>query len=50
MKWTITPDQFVGMGRNCPFFGWDVTGRAVATIVGGRLKMSRLAARTGIPH
>lgn len=50
MKWTITADQFVGMGRNCPFFGWHVTGRAVATIVGGRLKMSRMAARVGIRH
>lgn len=45
LQWTITESQFVGTGRNCPFFGWDVQGRAVATLVGGALKMSRLGAR-----
>ena len=28
--------------RNTPFDGWKVTGRAVATIVGGEVKMSRM--------
>ena len=48
LAWTIAPEQFVGMSRNCPFFGWEVTGRAVATIVGGRMKMSRIAARVHV--
>ncbi len=44
-KWTLSQEQFVGTGVNCPFFGWDVVGRAVGAIVGGRLKMSRLESR-----
>ncbi|HEX8912058.1 MAG TPA: dihydroorotase [Humisphaera sp.] len=37
-KWTIDVEQFAGKSRNCPFHGWEVTGRAVATIVGGAVK------------
>jgi dihydroorotase len=37
-KWTIDAEHFVSKSRNCPFHGWDVTGRAVATIVGGAVK------------
>jgi len=36
--WTITPDTFAGRSRNTPFIGWDMRGRAVATIVGGALR------------
>jgi len=38
MKWTIDAEQFVSKSRNCPFHGWEVTGRAVKTIVGGSVK------------
>jgi dihydroorotase len=38
LKWTIDAEQFASKSRNCPFQGWDVTGRAVATIVAGQLK------------
>src|SRR3954470_12902692 len=38
MPWTIDVDQFASKSRNCPFHGWQVTGRAVMTIVGGDLK------------
>jgi len=38
--WTIAPDRFVGKSRNCPFAGWEVTGRATTTIVGGDVKMA----------
>jgi dihydroorotase len=38
MKWTIDAEQFASKSRNCPFHGWDVTSRAVATIVGGAVK------------
>jgi dihydroorotase len=38
LTWTIDPDQFVSKSRNCPFKGWKVKGRAVATLVGGELK------------
>jgi dihydroorotase len=33
--WTIDAEQFASKSRNCPFHGWDVTGRATTTIVGG---------------
>jgi dihydroorotase len=38
MKWTIDAEQFASKSRNCPFHGWEVTGRAVATVVGGAVK------------
>jgi dihydroorotase len=37
-RWTIDVEQFAGKSRNCPFHGWQVTGRAVATIVSGNVK------------
>lgn len=41
-KWTIDAAKFQSKSRNTPFHGWPVTGRAVATIVGGELKMNLL--------
>jgi dihydroorotase len=38
LKWKIDVAAFKGKSRNCPFQGWDVTGRAVATIVAGDVK------------
>ena len=38
MKWKIDKTKFRGKSRNCPFDGWEVTGRATHTIVGGELK------------
>jgi dihydroorotase len=35
--WRIEPAKFASQARNCPFAGWLVRGRAVATIVGGRV-------------
>lgn len=40
-RWTIDATQFASRSRNCPFHDWEVTGRAVATIVGGQIKMNR---------
>lgn len=37
-SWTIDAEQFKSKSRNCPFHGWQVTGRATHTIVGGQLK------------
>lgn len=34
--WTIDVSKFASKGRNCPFDGWQVKGRAVRTIVAGR--------------
>jgi dihydroorotase len=41
-RWTIDKSTFQSKSRNTPFDGWKVTGRAVATIVGGVVKMSRM--------
>jgi dihydroorotase len=40
-RWTIDVEQFASKSRNCPFHGWDVTGRPIAAIVGGDVKMCR---------
>ena len=39
--WTIDADDFAGRGRNCPFHGRAAAGRAVATVVGGDIKLCR---------
>ncbi len=41
-KWTVDASKFKSKSRNTPFDGWKVIGRAMATIVGGEVKMSRL--------
>jgi len=40
LKWTVDVNQFRSISRNCPFHGWNVTGRAVTTIVGGDIKFN----------
>jgi dihydroorotase len=42
-SWKIDVQKFVGKSRNCPFHGWDVKGRAIATIVGGKIVMDSAA-------
>jgi dihydroorotase len=37
-RWTVDVSKFKTKSRNSPFDGWAVTGRAVATIVGGEVK------------
>jgi len=34
--WIVDREQFASKGRNTPFHGWELRGRAVRTIVGGR--------------
>ena len=36
-KWRVEARKFRSKSRNTPFEGWEMTGRAVATFVGGRL-------------
>lgn len=36
-NWTIQKDDFASVARNCPFDGWNVTGKAIATILGGKM-------------
>ena len=40
--WTIDKSEFLSKSRNTPFDGWAVTGKAVATVVGGVVKMCTL--------
>jgi dihydroorotase len=47
LQWAIDVDEFASVGRNCPFDGWNVTGRAVAAIVGGKLRLARVVERIG---
>ena len=35
-EWTVDKETFASKGRNTPFHGWKLRGRAVRTIVGGR--------------
>jgi dihydroorotase len=36
-EWTVDANTFASRSRNCPFNGWALRGRAVMTIVGGRI-------------
>jgi dihydroorotase len=36
-RWTVDPEKFYSRARNCPWNGAELTGRAWATIVGGRI-------------
>jgi len=38
-KWVVDVSAFRSQARNCPFAGWRLRGRAVGTIVAGRLVM-----------
>lgn len=36
-SWQVDVHQFKSKGRNSPFHGWELPGRAVMTIVGGKI-------------
>ncbi len=36
-QWVVDPSAFLSKGRNTPYAGWTLTGRAVCTVVGGRV-------------
>jgi dihydroorotase len=36
-EWTVDPQRFLSRSRNTPFAGWPLTGRAVLTVVDGRV-------------
>ena len=36
-EWTVDAAQFASKSRNCPFQGWNLQGRAVMTILGGKI-------------
>jgi dihydroorotase len=40
LEWEVDPRQFLSRSRNTPFAGWALKGRAVATVVGGKVVWS----------
>jgi dihydroorotase len=36
-KWKVDVNRFYSKGRNCPFNGWELRGKAILTIVAGRI-------------
>lgn len=42
-KHTLDVSRFASQSQNCPFDGWSVKGRAVMTIVGGRIVYNALS-------
>jgi dihydroorotase len=36
-EWTVDAAQFASRSRNCPFQGWNLRGKAVMTMVGGKI-------------
>lgn len=38
--WQVDVNTFASKSRNCPFNGWNLKGKAVATIVGGKIVSS----------
>jgi dihydroorotase len=36
-EWTVEPDRFLSKGRNTPYAGRRLSGRAVYTIIGGKI-------------
>jgi dihydroorotase len=37
LAWTVAASEFKSKSRNTPFDGWKLKGKAVRTIVGGKL-------------
>ena len=42
--WVVTPQALASSGKNTPFAGYELEGRARCTIVGGDVRLDRLAA------
>jgi dihydroorotase len=43
VAWTVDPRRFKSKSRNTPFAGWELKGRVVRTIVGGKTVFSGMA-------
>ncbi len=35
--WTLTPETMISRGHNSPFIGWELKGKVVCTVMGGRV-------------
>jgi dihydroorotase len=47
MRWVVDPQEMLSKGRNTPYAGITLTGRATCTIVGGRI-VYKLEQRTAV--
>ncbi|MCK4352548.1 dihydroorotase [candidate division WOR-3 bacterium] len=45
-EWVVDINEFESMGRNCPFNGWKLKGKAITTIVNGKIVMQNRKQRT----
>jgi len=41
-SWTVHKEQFFSKSRNCPYDGWQMTGKAMMTMVEGRVRYNIL--------
>ena len=39
-RWTVNPSEFLSKGRNTPFSGWELIGRAMGTVRGSCVALS----------
>ncbi|MCC9605612.1 dihydroorotase [Blastopirellula sp. JC732] len=39
LTWTVDASKYLSRSSNCPFDGWELTGKAIHVIVGGVIKM-----------
>ncbi len=46
-EWIVNPQNFHSLSRNCPFAGQTLTGKAVATIVAGKVRYLDSLTTTG---
>jgi dihydroorotase len=42
VRWKIDVTKFKSKSRNCPYHDWPVRAKAVATVVGGQVRMSEI--------
>ncbi|PKN77414.1 MAG: dihydroorotase [Deltaproteobacteria bacterium HGW-Deltaproteobacteria-10] len=40
LRWTVDVQKFYSKGKNSPFHGWEMQGKAILTIVGGEIKFA----------
>lgn len=36
-RWTVDPDDFATLGRATPFAGWELNGKFLMTVCGGKI-------------
>lgn len=47
--WTVDPEKFLSKGRNTPYAGWALQGRAVGTVRGNHVTLHRHVAHADRP-